>query len=61
MKIEFCKENNTNKLIMNKLDRIEKLDWETIRSMLRYTFTDTEILRYHNSNTVILLRYQCIR
>ncbi|CAI6355228.1 unnamed protein product [Macrosiphum euphorbiae] len=40
---QFCKENNLNKLAMGKLGDHDDLEWEKIRSMLRYIFRETNI------------------
>jgi hypothetical protein len=42
----FCEENNISKLAINKLGQSDNLEWEKIRSIIRYIFrkTDIEIL-----------------
>ncbi|CAI6369380.1 unnamed protein product [Macrosiphum euphorbiae] len=61
----FCKENTLNKLAMNKLGEHDDLEWEKVRSMLRYIFrkTDIEIMICENieynaeEKAIILLRF----
>lgn len=40
---QFCEENNLIKLVMNKLGQHDNLEWDHIRSMIRFIFRGTKI------------------
>jgi len=59
---QICEGNKLNKLAMNKLGMKDELEWEKIRSMLRYIFRNTKIeiiictdVEYTEEEKVIIL------